>query len=146
VTEHKEAPAGFGPIFRTSPFLDSIGTFYSKGMGAEMVLGVFVDERGANARGTVHGGFLCALADVALGYVLATSQTPPLRLITVSMAIDFAGSAKVGDWIETSVDIQRVGGQVAHANAYLHVDNKRIVRASGVFVRAPSSPSDGPST
>ena len=138
MTEHKEAPAGFAPMFRTSPFLDSIGTFYSKGIGAEMALGAFVDERAANARGTVHGGFLCALADVALGYALATSQTPPLRLTTVSLSIDFAGSVKVGDWIETSVDIQRVGGQVAYANAYLHVDNKRVVRASAVFVRAPA--------
>jgi acyl-coenzyme A thioesterase PaaI-like protein len=77
------------------------------------------------------------LADVALGYALATSQTPPLRLTTVSLSVDFAGSVKVGDWIETSVDIQRVGGQVAYANAYLHVDNKRVVRASAVFVRAP---------
>jgi uncharacterized protein (TIGR00369 family) len=145
VTEQR-VPSGFGPIFRSSPFLDSIGTFYSKGMGADMVLGVFVDDRAVNARGTVHGGFLCALADVALGYVLATSQDPPLRITTVSLSVDFAGSAKVGDWIEARVDIQRVGGQVAYANAYLYVNDKRIVRASGVFVRVPSSPDDGGAT
>jgi acyl-coenzyme A thioesterase 13 len=142
VTAPNEVPPGFGPVFRTSPFLESVGTFYSKGMGAEMVLGVFVDERAVNARGTAHGGFLCGLADVALGYALATSQTPAVRLSTVSLSVDFAGAAKLGDWIETRVDIQRMGAQVAYANAYLYVDDKRIVRASGVFVRAPSSPND----
>jgi acyl-coenzyme A thioesterase PaaI-like protein len=108
-----------------------------------MVLGVFVEERAVNARATAHGGFLSGLADVALGYALATSETPAGRFVTVSLTIDFAGSAKLGDWIETSVDIQRVGGQVAYANAYLHVDKRRIVRASAVFVRAPSSTEDG---
>ncbi len=129
-------PEGFVPIFRSSPYLDSLGTFYSQGTGAAMRLGVYLEARATNARGLAHGGFLAGLADVALGYALATSQEPPARLITSSLSIDFAGSAKVGDWIETSVDLQHVGRQVGFANAYLTVDGRRIVRASGVFLRA----------
>lgn len=141
MTDQKPIPEDFKPIFRSSPYLESVGDFYSKGTGAEMTLGVYVDQRACNARGTAHGGFLCGLADVALGYALSTSLEPPVRLTTVSMNVDFAGSAKAGDWIETSVDIQRVGAQVAYANAYLRVGGKRIVRASGVFIRASSESS-----
>jgi len=135
-----DVPAGFEPLFRTSPFLESVGTFYAKGMGAEMVIGVRLEERATNARGTAHGGFLAALADVALGYAMATSVTPSARLTTVSLTLDYAGAAKVGDWIETRVDIQRLGGQVGLANCYLSVAGKRIVRASGVFSRQPDAP------
>jgi acyl-coenzyme A thioesterase 13 len=128
-------PDGFAVFPRTSPFLESVGEFYVHGAGAQMRLGVFVEPRACNRRGKAHGGFLTGLADVALGYALANSQAPAGPLITTSLSIDFAGGADCGDWIETSVEIQRLGSQLAFANAYLHVAGKRIVRASGVFAR-----------
>ena len=137
MTTNDDVPPDFEPLFRTSPFLESVGRFYAKGAGADLVLGVRVEERAANARGTAHGGFLAALADVALGYAMATSTEPPTRLTTVSLSLDYAGAAKVGDWVETRVDIQRLGSQIGFANAYLYVGDKRIVRASAVFARAP---------
>lgn len=128
-------PAGFLPLFRSSPFLESVGRFFFQGTGADMRIGVFVEPRATNLRGVAHGGFLSALADVALGYALSTSQTPTVRLVTASLTVDFVGSAKVGDWIETSVDIQRLGKSLGFANAYLSVKERRIVRASAVFAR-----------
>lgn len=133
-------PDGFVPLFRSSPYLESIGSFYSQGTGGAMRLGVYVEARATNARGLAHGGFLAGLADVALGYALATSQEPQARLITGSLSLDFAGSAKIGDWVETCVDIQHVGRQLGFANAYLTVAGRRIVRASGVFARADARP------
>ena len=129
-------PEGFAPILRSSPYLESLGSFYSQGTGAAMRLGVYVEQRATNARGLAHGGFLAGLADIALGYALSTSQDPAVRLLTSSLSLDFAGSAKIGDWIETSVDLQHVGRQLGFANAYLTVGARRIVRASGVFLRA----------
>jgi acyl-coenzyme A thioesterase 13 len=128
-------PAGFGPIFRTSPFLDSLGTFYSKGVGADMVLGVFLESRATNARGAAHGGFLAGLADVALGYAMSSSETPSGRFVTSALTLNFAGSAQLGDWIEAHVDIQRLGRQLGFAQVYLWVKDKRIVHASGTFLR-----------
>ena len=49
------------------------------------------------------------------------------------MSADCAGSASVGDWIEARVDVQRLGGRLAFANAYLSVGEKRILGASAVF-------------
>jgi acyl-CoA thioesterase FadM len=54
-------------------------------------------------------------------------------MVTASLTIDYAGSAKFGDWIEIHVDVQKVGRTMAFANCYFTVDSKRIVRASGVF-------------
>ena len=76
------------------------------------------------------------MADVALGYAAEGSVDPPVRLITTSISADFAGSAEVGEWVEARVDVQRVGRRMAFANAYLHVGERRIVRASAVFARA----------
>ena len=49
------------------------------------------------------------------------------------MSTDFAGTARIGDWIEAHVDVQRVGKQMAFANAYLVCDGQRIARISGVY-------------
>ena len=75
------------------------------------------------------------LADIALGYNLAYAEDPPASLTTANLSADFAGSAKLGDWLEAQVDIQKLGGRLAFANAYLTVGDERIVRASAVFVR-----------
>ena len=134
------AADGFAPLFRTSPFLDRTGPFYSKGKGAGMVVGLRALEHHMNARGLVHGGVLMTLADIALGYSMATTAEPPISAITSTLSADFAGGAKLGDWIEARVDIQKIGRTLAFANAYLHVGETRIARVSGVFaVQQPQS-------
>ena len=54
------------------------------------------------------------------------------------MSADFAGSARIGDWLEAHVDILKVGGRMAFANAELVVGTERIARVSGVFARNTS--------
>lgn len=127
-------PADFAPLFRTSPVLDLIGPIYSRGSGKDLVLGLRVETKHCNARGTIHGGILATLADVALGYTMAFATDPPTALVTANLTLDFAGSAKIGDWVETRVDIQKQGARLAFANCFLSVDNERIVRASAVFL------------
>jgi len=93
-----------------------------------------VQEKHTNARGTLHGGVLASIADIALGYGLATSTTPPTSMVTANLSVDFAGGAQIGDWVETSLDIQKVGSRMAFANVYFSVGRERIARASGVFL------------
>ena len=144
-------PAGFVPLFRTSPFLDAVGPFYGREEGDGLILGVRVAERHTNARGAAHGGLLVTMADVALGYNASyvgvekrAGATPTALLTTANLSVDFAGSARLGDWVEARVDVQRVGRRLAFANAYLSVGERRIARASAVFAAAPpEKPGDG---
>ena len=131
-----DAPEGFKPLFRSSPVIDLIGPVYAKGEGADLVLGLRVERKHCNMRGTLHGGILATLADVALGYAIAFSSQPPTGLVTTSLTLDFAGTAKIGDWLEAKVDVQKKGGRLAFANCYVSVGEQRIVRASAVFVVA----------
>ena len=100
------------------------------------MLGLRVEAKHCNRRGTLHGGILATLADVALGYTIAFSTQPPTGLITANLSLDFAGTAKIGDWLETRVDVQKKGGRLAFANCYISAGEQRIVRASAVFVVA----------
>ena len=129
------APPGFEPLFRTSPFLETLGPFLFRRIGNGFVLGLRVAEKHTNARGTAHGGLLLTLSDIALGYTAAFSEEPPLSLTTANICADFAGHAKIGDWVEAHVDIQKIGHRLVFANAYLVVGAERIARASAVFAR-----------
>jgi hypothetical protein len=54
---------------------------------------------------------------------------------TADLALGYAKLARPGDWVESKVDIQRVGAQLAFANCYLVSGGKPIVRASAIFAR-----------
>ena len=135
MTATDDAPEGWAPLFRTSPFLDAIGPFHQRESADGFIVGLRIQPKHANARGLAHGGVLMTLADIALGYRSAFSVDPPASLTTASVTTDFAGSAKVGDWLEAHVEVQKVGGRLAFANAWLVVDGQRIARASAVFAR-----------
>lgn len=130
-----EIPEGFEVWARGSPYLDLIGPIYVKRADGALVWGIRIEERHANRRGFAHGGLLTTLADITLGHTAAMSREPPAMAVTVNLSTDFAGSAKIGDWVEARADIQKVGRRVIFANCYLSVDGTRIVRASAVFSR-----------
>jgi acyl-coenzyme A thioesterase 13 len=131
-----DAPSDFRPLFRTSPVLELVGPLYCRGEGLDLVIGLRVAEKHCNARGTIHGGILATLADVALGYALAFSSNPPASLVTANLSLDFAGTAKIGDWLEARVDPQKQGSRLSFANCYVFNGDQRIVRASAVFLVA----------
>lgn len=126
-------PEGFEPYPQTSPFLDRIGPFYLSKDGPVPVFGVRILEHHCNRRGFIHGGLIMSLADVTLGKTGEWSCDPPLSLMTASVTVDFAGTAKPGDWIEARADFHKIGRQVALANCYIRLGDQQIARASGVF-------------
>ncbi|MDQ6680058.1 MAG: PaaI family thioesterase [Pseudomonadota bacterium] len=135
-------PAGFGPLPRTSPAIELIGPIHAKGLGSDMVLGLRAEPKQCNGRHKVHGGIL---ADVALGYATSFSTHPPTGMVTANLSLDYTGSAQVGDWLETSVDVHKIGSRLAFASAHIHRNGERIVRASAVFVVA-TAPDAEPNT
>ena len=116
--------------------LEMIGPLHCRGEGRDLVIGLLAETKHCNARGTVHGGILATLADVALGYTIAFASNPPASLTTANLTVDFAGTAKPGDWLEARVDIQKLGSRLAFANCYINAGEQRIVRASAVFLVA----------
>ena len=62
-----EIPVGFEPLFRTSPFQDTLGPFFYRAAAPSFVVALRVAEKHVNARGSTHGGLLVTLpADKAL--------------------------------------------------------------------------------
>ena len=129
-----QVPEGFRRVQRPrpNPFNEMVGPFYERRRGTEVSLGLRIEKRHCNSRDICHGGLLATLADLALGYS-ALAVGGQSSFVTVSLSLDFAGSARAGDWVESEVEVQKTGSRLAFANGYLIANDVRIVRASAVF-------------
>jgi len=128
-------PEGWQRIARLSPFNALVGPLYERRDGDAVSIGLAIEAKHTNSRGVCHGGVLATLADLALGYAMLARSGDKGSFVTAHLAVDYAGAAKLGQWIESKVEIQHVGTRLAFANCYLVAGAKPIVRASAIFAR-----------
>jgi acyl-coenzyme A thioesterase PaaI-like protein len=117
-----------------NPFLDAIGPIWAK---QDSVYNIKINITENQVRPKIpvaHGGVLLALCDYAMAKSLVLQLDPELTVVTTSMTLDFIGSAKLGDCVETDVRILKSKGQVLNVECHLLCNNKIIARASGVFL------------
>lgn len=128
-----QIPAGFKPLPSASPFNELVGPLHEKRGEGVIALGLRVEMKHSNSRGICHGGVLATLADLALGYGMMAKAGGRGGFVTAQLSIDYAGSAQIGDWIHSEVQVQRMGSRLGFANGYLCVGENRILRMSGIF-------------
>jgi acyl-coenzyme A thioesterase 13 len=123
-------PEGFRQIARLSPFNALVGPLYERRDGDAVSIGLAIEAKHTNSRGVCHGGVLATL-----GYAMLARSGDKGSFVTAHLAVDYAGAARLGQWIESKVEIQHVGTRLAFANCYLVAGAKPIVRASAIFAR-----------
>lgn len=133
-----QPPAGFEPHFRKSPLTDPWEPIYSKRLPDKVVIGLHAREPHTNSRGLIHGGLIAALADNAMGLscvavLTGEGRRPEGGLVTVSLATDFVGSAKLGQWVEVDTRYVKTGRTLCFAQAFVTADGEVIARADARF-------------
>src|SRR5690349_9158663 len=122
-------PAGFQPHFRKSPLTEPWEPIFSRRETDRVVIGMHVRAAHTNSRGMVHGGLIAALADNAMGLscvavLTGEGRKPEGGLVTVSMATDFMGAAKLGQWLEFDTQYVRTGKTLCFAQAFVTADGE----------------------
>jgi uncharacterized protein (TIGR00369 family) len=126
-------PQGFEPHFRKSPFTDPWEPLYSRRTDKAVIIGLRLARPHTNARGLIHGGLIASLADNAMGYSCVQVMGGSPSLVTISLSIDFTGSAEIGQWLAVESDVVRTGGTICFAQSLVKADDAVIARASGTF-------------
>lgn len=131
-------PEGFTPLEVKSDYVNHLGQFYEARREGRRIFGIRVEQRHMNSAGKTHGGFLLSAADFALSWgTFAAGDVPPRA--TLSLTMDFARPARLGDWLELDVRLLRAGQSVAFLHCDLTVDGKAVGHASGVFRLVPTT-------
>ena len=131
-------PEGFGPIFRTSPVLEALGGFMSRGDGEALEIGLLVGPDHLNARGGLHGGVIATLMDVATGYMLV-ARSGGRRRITARLTLDYRSGAAPGEWLQVHLDRVEADGRKTLAHARLMSGERLVAEADILFIDAPSA-------
>jgi uncharacterized protein (TIGR00369 family) len=130
-------PAGFEPHFRKSPFTDPWEPLYSRRTERAVHLGLRLAKPHTNARGLIHGGLIASLADNAMGYSCAQATGWSTSFVTISLAVDFVGSADIGQWLAVECEVIKTGSTICFAQALIKADDVVIARANGTFRVVP---------
>ena len=130
-------PAGFEPHFRKSPFTDPWEPLYSKRTEKAVHLGLRLAKPHTNSRGLIHGGLIASLADNAMGYSCAQAMGWNASLLTISLSVDYTGSAEIGQWLAVECEVIRTGSTICFAQSLIKADDVVIARANGTFRVVP---------
>jgi len=128
-----DIPEGFEPHFRKSPFTDPWEPLYSRRTERAVILGLRLAKAHTNARGLIHGGLMAALADNAMGYSCAQATGWRSSFVTISLAVDFTGSADIGQWLAVESEVIRTGSTICFAQCLVKADDAVVARANGTF-------------
>jgi uncharacterized protein (TIGR00369 family) len=128
-----DIPEGFERQTRRSPLTDPWEPIYSKQTPDAIILGLWLTTAHTNARGFAHGGLIAALTDKAMGHSCGHKMGGAHSLVTVSMAIDFIGSAQVGQWLAVESEVLKTGSTICFAQCRVTADGGVIARANGTF-------------
>ncbi len=128
-----DAPAGFERHFRQSPLTEPWEPLWSRISGDTVILGLRAGPAHTNSRGFVHGGLISALADNAMGLSCARRLGDAASLVTVSLSVDFLGSALTGQWLEFDTVFVRPGSTLSFAQAFVTADGQPCARTNAVF-------------
>ena len=132
-----DIPEGFEPHFRKSPMTDPWEPLYSKRTDKAVIIGLRLAKPHTNGRGLIHGGLIAALADNAMGYSCAQAMGWAMSLVTISLAVDFIGTAQVGQWCAVETEVIKTGSTICFAQSLVKADDVVIARANGTFRVVP---------
>ncbi|MGY8636462.1 PaaI family thioesterase [Bradyrhizobium sp. 14AA] len=132
-----DIPDGFEPLFRKSPLTEPWEPLYSRKTDKAVIIGLRLAKPHTNGRGLIHGGLITALADNAMGYSCAQATGWTTSFVTVSLSVDFVGSAEIGQWCSIESDVIKTGKTICFAQCLIKADDVVIARASGTFRVVP---------
>jgi uncharacterized protein (TIGR00369 family) len=133
-------PEGFAPHFRTSPVTAPWEPIYSRRSEGLVELGIILAAAHCNSRGFAHGGMIATLADNAMGLSYGMARTlralnpAASSAITVSLSLDYAASAKVGQWLQVTPRVVKAGRSMGFVDALVTADGGIVARASATFL------------
>jgi uncharacterized protein (TIGR00369 family) len=131
-------PAGFCIAKVGGDFLAFNGPLYGKWTPEKIQLGFAVEQRHTNPLGICHGGMLATFADMLVPCSNMYRPGSERRFLpTISLQLDYLGSARLGAWVQGEAQILRVTRNMLFGQGLITADGEPSVRFSGIFKLGP---------
>jgi uncharacterized protein (TIGR00369 family) len=131
-------PEGYRAYGQPGGFLHELGPVYvAHRAGGEIVM-LPTEARHANGAGSVSGGVVMTLLDIAMGVAVSAACGTEVPCPSMQINANFVSAGKVGQVLVASAEIQRVTSAVAFASATLTCGAEVVGTATGVFRIPPA--------
>ncbi len=117
----RQGPSGFAP-----PIAQLLGMRAVAFDEGSAVLEIDVDKRHANPMGTLHGGVLCDLADLAMGVACYSTLEPGESFTTLELKINFLKPIWNGR-LTAHAQVKKGGRTTAMLECEIHDDKGSLV-------------------
>ncbi|MDI1263139.1 MAG: PaaI family thioesterase [bacterium] len=134
-----DIPEGFERNLRKSPLTEPWEPLYAKRTDKAVIIGLRLARPHTNGRGRIHGGLIAALSDNAMGHSCGHAMGGASSLVTIGLAVDFVGSAEVGQWLALESEVIRTGKTICFAQCLIKADGVVIARANATFRVVPKT-------
>ena len=124
---------GFEAFPRSLAFGDAIAPLYVKTEAAGVVLALRVEQKHLNSINICHGGVLMMLADICCALNIRTQLPEGVGPPTLALSFDFMSAAKLGDRLETWLELLEVKRKIGFAGGTIACGGKSMVRFNGTF-------------
>lgn len=116
-----------------NPFREMVGLQPVSAKDGTAVLRLAAHENVANARGVVHGGAICTLADSSIGTALRSALKPGDMVATIEIKVNFIAPGQ-GD-LEARAKMLHIGGSSAVGETEIYAENgtKLVAKALATF-------------
>jgi acyl-coenzyme A thioesterase PaaI-like protein len=68
-----------------------------------------------------------------MGYSCAQVAGWNISLVTISLAVDYVGTADIGQWLAIECEVIKTGNTICFAQGLIKADGAVIARANGTF-------------
>lgn len=122
------------------PYLDYLGALWIKIDEDAATLLLRAERCHTNANGTVHGGVLMALMDVALALSLdhTLKREDPAshaHAITMQLSCSMIGAGALGDWLVAQGTLDRTTRSMGFASGRIIVGDRLLMTGTALFKR-----------
>lgn len=103
-------------------------------------VGFVAEPRHANMQGSVHGGMLTTLADMAL-WDVCVRAVGPFGGVTVTMNAEFLAPGAIGDFVEATGEAVKIGRKLMFVRGLVTARGAALLSFSGTLKRLSAAPS-----
>lgn len=126
-----DPPPGFLPIRLADPFTAEFGGLYVD--HERGCIGFRVGAQHLNKAGMCHGGALATFCDLQVTAVKPQLRQQQHHRPTVTLSVDYAGPAQLGDWVEAQVSLVKETRSLVFTNAVLTANGRVVAQSRAIY-------------
>ncbi len=126
-------------LIEDSGYVGLVGPYFYRQDGETIKFCFPTQDKHLNRNGVVHGGALMTFLDRVCGMTVRET-TSTTQTATVQLNYNFIDAVQAGEVVTTSPQITREASQIVFINARLHVGDRLVAEATGIWKIAKPRP------